>query len=76
MVSEDSLSLDRYLRFLYQKKNLIKVATYYPYAKFSKTEILKDIKRIHNRIFMGKGFRSMQVMLSFRLVKTLQMPVK
>jgi len=38
----------------------------YPYAKFSKAEIVKDIKRIHNRIFMGKGFRSMQVNLTLK----------
>ena len=41
----------------------------YPYAKFSKAEIVKDIKRIHNIIFMEKGFRSMQVNLTFERLK-------
>ena len=33
------------------------VKDYYPCVEFPKAEILKDIKRILNKILLGKGFR-------------------
>ena len=36
----------------------MKIKVNYPCKKHSKAEIIKDIKRIHNRLFMEKGSRS------------------
>ena len=44
------------------------VMTNYPCKKYSKAEIIKNIKRILNRILMRKGSRSMQVVLTFFVI--------
>jgi len=44
---------------------LITLKYYYPYKKYSKAEIIKDIKRILNRILIGKYSRSMQVLVTY-----------
>jgi len=51
--------------YLFENIPFLKSMIIIPCAKYSKAEIIKDIKIILNRILIGKCSRSMQVFVTY-----------
>jgi len=56
MVDENFIHQTNNQPDIIKNESLIGVMTDYPKVEYSKAEIIKDIKRIVNRIFMGEMF--------------------